>query len=97
MKRAIANFFFAVSRRYIRAKRVVDGVALEYATESRPFAALLLSIITCAMLHPVHLYGPLHTIVGLPRDVHGGFCDRGWAEANLHIDKDGALGIWRMA
>lgn len=62
MKQAIAHFFFAISRKYIRAKRVVDGVALEYACESRPFAALLLSMLTCAVLHPVHLYGLLQQI-----------------------------------
>eukprot|EP00884_Botryococcus_braunii_P011365 jgi/Botrbrau1/20229/Bobra.31_1s0025.1 len=55
IKQAIAGFFFTVSQKYIRAKRVVDGVALEYAQTSRPIGALLLAIVTCALLHPLHL------------------------------------------
>jgi hypothetical protein len=59
VKRAIAGFFFAVSQKYIRAKRVVDGVALEFARTSRPLGALLLAIITCLVLQPFHLYVPM--------------------------------------
>jgi hypothetical protein len=54
VKQAIANFFFSVSRSYIRAQRVVNGVSLDYARTSRPLAALLLATVTSAVLAPLH-------------------------------------------
>ena len=36
MKRALARFFFAAGRAYIHARRVLDGVSLEFRAHRAP-------------------------------------------------------------
>lgn len=53
-KRVLATFFLAASGAYIRSRRVINGVALQYAIEPRPLLALLKALFTAAVLLPFH-------------------------------------------
>ena len=53
-KKALAGFFLAASGAYIRSRRIINGVALQYAVSPRPALALLKALITAALLFPFH-------------------------------------------
>lgn len=57
IKKALANSFLAASTAYVHAKRIVDGVALQYARTPRPFFALVMAVLTSTVLYPVHRSG----------------------------------------
>ena len=54
VKRTIAAFFFDLSGAFIRARRVKNGVDLKWATQARPWTALLAAFVTVAFLAPFH-------------------------------------------
>jgi hypothetical protein len=54
VKKALATFFLSASTAYIRAKRIIDGIALQYAVQPRPALALAWAMLTAAFLYPLH-------------------------------------------
>ena len=54
VKRRLATFLLAVSGAFVRARRVVQGVALQYARSPRPALAWLWAAATAALLWPLH-------------------------------------------
>jgi len=54
VKKAVANFFLSASTAYVRAKRITDGIALQYAIHPRPLWALVWATLTAALLYPLH-------------------------------------------
>jgi formate hydrogenlyase subunit 3/multisubunit Na+/H+ antiporter MnhD subunit len=58
VKKALATFFLSVSTAYIRAKRITDGIALQYAVRPRPLLALAWAMLTAALLYPLHRWSP---------------------------------------
>lgn len=54
LKRALAGFFLAVSGAYVRARRTVQGLSLEYAVQPRPMLACLWAAVVAAVLAPLH-------------------------------------------
>ena len=65
-KRVIAAFFFAISGAYIRARRVKNGVDLQWATKPRPILALAWALLTVAILAPFHRQAAMHPVPPLP-------------------------------
>jgi hypothetical protein len=53
VRRAIVGMLLAASRAYVRARRVVGGVSLEYARTPRPAWAYIAAALTCAALAPL--------------------------------------------
>ena len=54
VKRALAEFFLSASTAFVRARRVVDGVALKYARQPRPLLPLLRAAVVATVLAPLH-------------------------------------------
>jgi hypothetical protein len=54
LKKRLAFALLAVSGAFVRARRVVEGVALQYAHAPRPALAYLLAAATAALLWPLH-------------------------------------------
>lgn len=53
-KKALASFFLSASTSYIRARRIIEGTALQYAIQPRPAIALLKALLIAAALLPIH-------------------------------------------
>lgn len=53
-KRALARLFFAFGTAYIRARRVLDGVALRYAHTPPSWARVIAATLTAAVLYPLY-------------------------------------------
>ena len=58
-KKVLATFFLSVSGAFIRSRRIIDGLALQYATKPRPVIALVRALLTAAILFPLHKYALL--------------------------------------
>ena len=54
VKRALSRFFFAVGTAYVRARRVLDGVALEFAHTAPSMARVMAATFTAAVLYPLY-------------------------------------------
>lgn len=54
IKRALAGAFLAIGGAYIRAKRITQGTALQYAVEPRPVLAYLWALVVATVLAPLH-------------------------------------------
>lgn len=54
-KAAVVAALMAASVAHVRARRVVDGVALQYATRARPVWALLGAWLLATVLQPIHM------------------------------------------
>ena len=57
-KRALARLFFAVGTAYIRARRVLDGVALRYAHTPPSWARVIAATLAAAVLYPLYRWAP---------------------------------------
>ena len=58
VKKALATFFLSASTAYVRAKRITQGIALQYAIEPRPLLALVWATLKAALLYPLHRSKP---------------------------------------
>ncbi len=54
VKRTIARLFFAIGAAYIRARRILDGVSLEYARTAPSMFRVMLATFTAAVLYPLY-------------------------------------------
>ncbi len=54
VKRALARLFFAAGAAYVRARRVVEGVALQYAHRAPSMPRVMLAAFVTAILYPVY-------------------------------------------
>ena len=54
VRRRLAFALLAVSGAFVRARRIVEGVALQYALTPRPALAYLWAAFTAAVLWPLH-------------------------------------------
>ncbi|KAK9808885.1 hypothetical protein WJX72_005702 [[Myrmecia] bisecta] len=78
VKRAIAATLFAASTAFIRARRVLQGVALQFALQGRPLWAYVAAALTAAVLYPIHrlagllVYGKIRAALGIQRAVVSG-------------------------
>ena len=54
LKRLLARFFFAAGTAYIHARRIVEGVALQYAHRAPSMPRVMLAALTAAVLYPVY-------------------------------------------
>lgn len=54
VKRTVVRLFFAVGTAYIRARRILDGVALEYARTAPSMFRVMLATLTAAILYPLY-------------------------------------------
>ena len=54
VRRRLALALLAVSGAFVRARRVVEGVALQHALKPRPALAYLWAAVTAALLWPLH-------------------------------------------
>ena len=62
VKKALAGFFLSASTAFVRARRVVDGVALKYARQPRPLLALLWAAMVATFLAPLHRSDALFSV-----------------------------------
>ena len=53
-KRLLASVFFAAGTAYIRARRIVEGVALQYAHRAPSMPRAMLAALTAAILYPIY-------------------------------------------
>ena len=53
-KRLLASVFFAAGTAYIRARRIVEGVALQYAHRAPSMPRAMLAALTAAVLYPIY-------------------------------------------
>ena len=53
-KRLLASVFFAAGTAYIRARRIVEGVALQYAHRAPSMPRAMLATLTAAVLYPIY-------------------------------------------
>ncbi len=54
VKRTLARLSFAIGTAYIRARRILDGVALEYARTAPSMFRVMLATFTAAVLYPLY-------------------------------------------
>lgn len=54
VKRTLARMFFAVGTAYINARRILDGVALDYAHTAPSMLKAMLATFTAAVLYPLY-------------------------------------------
>ena len=54
LKRLLARFFFAAGTAYIHARRMVEGVALQYAHRAPSMPRVMLAALTAAVLYPIY-------------------------------------------
>ena len=54
LRRTLALGLLAAASAYVRAQRVVEGLALQYAVQPRPLAALLVAWLQARLLAPLH-------------------------------------------
>lgn len=54
VKKNLALSLLAISGAFVRARRVLEGVALQYARSPRPALAWLWAAATVALLWPLH-------------------------------------------
>lgn len=54
VKQALAALFLAASGAFVRARRIIDGVALQYARKPRPLLALVWACLVAAVMYPIH-------------------------------------------
>lgn len=54
LKLALARTFFRVSTAYVQARRVAEGLALQYAQKPRPALAVVSAAVVSAVLAPLH-------------------------------------------
>lgn len=52
--RLLAGLFFAAGTAYIRARRIVEGVALQYAHRAPSMPRAMLAALTAAILYPIY-------------------------------------------
>lgn len=67
VKRTLARLFFAIGTAYISARRILDGVALEYARTAPSMFRVMLATFTAAVLYPLYrsaLVGHVIAVVG---------------------------------
>ena len=60
LRKRLAFALLAVSGAFVRARRVVEGVALQYAHAPRPALAYLWAAATAALLWPLHQCARVH-------------------------------------
>ena len=72
VKKALAGFFLSASTAFVRARRVVDGVALQYARQPRPLPALLWAAMVAAFLAPLHRSDTLFSAAHRPTEIMSG-------------------------
>ena len=65
-KRLLASVFFAAGTAYIRARRIVEGVALQYAHRAPSMPRAMLAALTAAVLYPIYRWAA--------RSLHGLSC-----------------------
>jgi hypothetical protein len=65
VKRTIARLFFAIGAAYIRARRILDGVALEYARTAPSMFRVMLATFSAAVLYPLYRSAQGHPIPSL--------------------------------
>ena len=53
-KRLLAGIFFAAGTAYIRARRIVEGVALQYTHRAPSMPRAMLAALTAAVLCPIY-------------------------------------------
>ncbi|CAK0773375.1 hypothetical protein CVIRNUC_004059 [Coccomyxa viridis] len=58
-KRLLASVFFAAGTAYIRARRIVEGVALQYAHRAPSMPRAMLAALTAAILYPIYRLGQI--------------------------------------
>ncbi len=63
-KRLLASVFFAAGTAYIRARRIVEGVALQYAHRAPSMPRAMLAALTAAILYPIYRWAT-HSLHGL--------------------------------
>jgi hypothetical protein len=54
VRRTIARLFFAAGTAYIKARRILDGVALEFAHTAPSMLKAMLATFTAAVLYPLY-------------------------------------------
>lgn len=54
VKKVLARFFFAAGTAYIHARRIVDGVSLQYAHRAPSMPRAMLAALTAAVLYPIY-------------------------------------------
>lgn len=54
LKRLLARFFFAAGTAYVHARRIVEGVALQYAHRAPSMPRVMLAALTAAVLYPIY-------------------------------------------
>ena len=54
VKRALARLFFAAGTAYVRARRIVEGVALQYAHRAPSMPRVMLAAFVAAVLYPIY-------------------------------------------
>jgi len=78
LKLALARTFFRVSTAYVQARRVAEGLALQYAQKPRPALAVVSAAVVSAVLAPLHwlagklVYGKIREALGVKRAVISG-------------------------
>ncbi len=84
MKRALARFFFAAGRAYIHARRVLDGVSLEFAHTAPSMLRVMAATFAAAVLYPLYRCEPRAKPWLHPNDMHASwplaalFAGPGW-------------------
>ena len=63
-KRLLASVFFAAGTAYIRARRIVEGVALQCAHRAPSMPRAMLAALTAAVLYPIYRW-PTYALHGL--------------------------------
>ncbi|CAL8470153.1 g9695 [Coccomyxa elongata] len=78
VKRTLARLFFAIGTAYIRARRILDGVALEYARTAPSMFRVMLATFTAAVLYPLYrlgqvlVFGKIRAALGIMSTVISG-------------------------
>ena len=57
-KRAVAGVLLSASLAHVRARRVADGLDLQYARRAPPAAAVMWAVLVAAASFPLHRCGP---------------------------------------
>ena len=57
-KRAVAGVLLNASLAHVRARRVADGLDLQYARRAPPAAAVMWAVLVAAASFPLHRRGP---------------------------------------
>lgn len=57
-KRAVAGALLNASLAHVRARRVADGLDLQYARQEPPAAAVMWAVLVAAASYPLHRRGP---------------------------------------